>query len=40
MYARVEQADLLIDASNTEWVGRAVSVAPHPDRPGVNIVTA
>ncbi len=38
-YARVEQADLLVDASTTEWVGRRVSVAPHADRPGVNMVT-
>ncbi len=39
-YARVEQTELLVDASTTEWVGRVVSVAPHPDRPGVNMVTA
>ena len=39
-YARVEQADLLVDASSSEWVGRLVSVTPHPDRPGVNMVTA
>ena len=40
IYARVEEADLLVDASSTEWVGRAVTVTPHPDRPGVNMVIA
>lgn len=39
-YARIEATDLLVDAASTEWVGRAVTIASHPTRPGVNMVTA
>ncbi len=39
-YARVEETDLLVDASSSEWVGRVVTIACHPNRPGVNMVIA
>ena len=39
-YGRVEAGDLLTDASTNEWVGRSVTLAPHPTRAGVNMVTA
>ena len=39
-YARVEEPDLLVDASRSEWVGRVVTIVRNPDRPGVNMVIA
>ncbi len=39
-YGRIEDPDLLADAESTEWVGRTVTLAPHPQRPDVNIVRA
>ena len=39
-YGRVEGAELLADASTNEWVGRAVTLASHPTRARVNMVTA
>lgn len=37
-YARVEDPDLLADAEATEWVGRRIRIARHPERADTNIV--
>lgn len=39
-YARISAPDLLADAVETEWTGRAVTLASAPDRERVNMVTA
>jgi len=39
-YARIEDPDLLADAMTVEWTGRAVTLASHPSREGVNLVVA
>ena len=39
-YARIEEPELLADAVAVEWTGRAVTLAPHPSRDGVNLVIA
>ncbi len=40
VYARIEAADLLAEAMETEWTGRPVTLRPHPSRKGVNLVVA
>ena len=40
VYARIEAADLLTEAMEVEWTGRAVTLGPHPSRKGVNLVVA
>ncbi len=39
-YARIEAPELLAEAETTEWVGRTVRLASHPERDGVNMVVA
>lgn len=39
-YARIDEPELLAEAAATEWTGRAVRLASHPDRDGVNRVVA
>ncbi|MEO6468277.1 MAG: hypothetical protein ABIP21_04190, partial [Acidimicrobiia bacterium] len=40
VYARIEAADLLAEAMEVEWTGRAVTLGAHPARKGVNLVVA
>ncbi len=40
VYARIEAADLLAEAMEVEWTGRAVILGAHPARKGVNLVVA